>query len=213
MAEITMMERCERSACIVCRQGKIPFPVSRTAVEVESILPCQTVEAIINKFDDIAVGNCFGRQRPSLLAEPCRSLAPVGHCFSFGKSAWQTSAQGFTRKVSRAEALTMLKDVQQAGLVHKAFHPGDRKDRPGTSICNCCKDCGDTFRLWREGTLPLINSTFHLAVIEADVGTGCGSCVNWCPTDAIRLDEDELALRDEDACLGCGVCARFCRQR
>jgi len=34
--------------------------------------------------------------------------------------------------------------------------------------------------------------------------------VDWCPTDAITLDDDGLAQRDESACLGCGVCARFC---
>jgi len=34
--------------------------------------------------------------------------------------------------------------------------------------------------------------------------------VDGCPTDAIALSEEGLAVRDESACLGCGVCARFC---
>ncbi len=176
----------------------------------EFILPSQTVEAIINKFDDIAVGHCFCRQRRNLLGEPCDTEAPVANCFSFGKSARHTSSQGFARKVTRTEALQILKDAEKAGLIHKAFHPGSREARPETSICNCCKDCCDTFRLWRDGTLPLINSTYHLAVIDADACSGCGACVAWCPTDAIALDNDGLARRDENACLGCGVCARFC---
>ncbi|MCP4367181.1 MAG: 4Fe-4S ferredoxin, partial [Deltaproteobacteria bacterium] len=37
-----------------------------------------------------------------------------------------------------------------------------------------------------------------------------GTCVDWCPTDAIALDDNELAERDENACIGCGICARFC---
>ncbi len=187
------------------------IPVGKpVAADEEYILPSQTVEAIINKFDDIAVGHCFCRQRRNLLGEPCQTQAPVVNCFSFGKSARHTSTQGFARKVTRAEALQILKEAEQAGLIHKAFHPGSREASPETSICNCCKDCCDTFRLWRDGTLPLINSTYHLAVIDADACSGCGACVAWCPTDAIALDDDGLARRDENACLGCGVCARFC---
>ena len=187
----------------------IPVEKSLDAVE-ETILPSQTVEAIINKFDDIAVGHCFCRQRRSLLGDMCKTNAPVLNCFSFGKSAKHTSAQGFARKVTRGEALKILKEAEQAGLIHKAFHPGSREASPETSICNCCKDCCDTLRIWRNGTLPMINSTNTLSVIDADACTACGTCLEWCPTDAIAWNEDGVAQRDERACLGCGVCARFC---
>lgn len=176
----------------------------------EYILPSQTVEEIVAKFDDIAVGYCFCRQRRTLLGEPCASEAPVRNCFTFGKSARHTVAQGFAKPVTRDEALQILKEAEQAGLVHKAFHPGARESALETSICNCCKDCCDTFRLWRDGALPLINSTCHLAVIDADSCSGCGTCVDACPTDAIALNAEDLAVRDEAACLGCGVCARLC---
>ena len=187
----------------------IPIDQPLDAVE-EFVLPSQTVEAIINKFDDIAVGHCFCRQRRSLLGDTCNTNAPVLNCFSFGKSARHTSAQGFARKVTREEALKILREAEQAGLIHKAFHPGSRESNPETSICNCCKDCCDTLRIWRDGTLPMINSTYHLSMIDVDVCTGCGICLEWCPTDAIALNEDGVAQRDEGACLGCGVCARFC---
>lgn len=176
----------------------------------EYILPSQTVEEIIAKFDDIAVGYCFCRQRRTLLGEPCRTQAPVQNCFTFGKSARHTVAQGFAKPVSRDEAFAILKEAEQAGLVHKAFHPGARESALETSICNCCKDCCDTLRLWRSGTLPMVNSTCHLAVIDADACTGCGTCVDGCPTEAIALNAEGVAQRDESACLGCGVCARFC---
>ncbi|HSO20896.1 MAG TPA: 4Fe-4S binding protein [Desulfosarcina sp.] len=187
------------------------IPVDKPlSVNEEVILPSQSVEAIINKFDDIAVGHCFCRQRRGVLGEPCATGAPVLNCFSFGKSARHTSAQGFARKVTREEALEILEQARRAGLIHKAFHPGSRESSPETSICNCCKDCCDTLRLWRDGTLPMINSTYHLSVIAPDACTGCGTCVSWCPTDAIDLDGDGTARRHADACLGCGVCARFC---
>ena len=187
----------------------IPIHKRLEAAE-EFVLPSQTVEEIINKFDDISVGYCFCRQRRSLLGEPCSTDAPTLNCFTFGKSARHTAAQGFAKKVTREEALKIMKAAEDAGLIHKAFHPNSRESKPETSICNCCKDCCDTLELWRSGTLPLINSTYHLSVIDLESCTGCGTCVEWCPTDAIVLNEKELAQRDESACLGCGVCSRFC---
>jgi Pyruvate/2-oxoacid:ferredoxin oxidoreductase delta subunit len=187
------------------------IPINKTLEAAEEfVLPSQTVEDIINKFDDIAVGYCFCRQRRSLLGKPCSTDAPTLNCFTFGKSARHTAAQGFAKKVTREEALKIMKEAEEAGLIHKAFHPGSTESKPETSICNCCKDCCDTLELWRSGTLPLINSTYHLSVIDVESCTGCGTCVEWCPTDAIILNEEELAQRDESACLGCGVCSRFC---
>jgi ferredoxin len=187
------------------------IPVDRRVrVPDEFILPSQSVEEIINKFDEIAVGHCFCRQRRQVLGEPCTTDAPVINCFSFGKSARYTSTQGFSRMVSKEEALRIMKEAEEAGLVHKAFHPNSKEARPETSICNCCKDCCDTLRLWRDGAFPLINSTYHLSMIDQDVCSGCGVCVERCPTDAIKLNDEGIAERDEDACFGCGVCARFC---
>ena len=179
-------------------------------VSEEFVLPSQTVEDIINKFDDIAVGHCFCRQRRGLLGDPCSTDAPALNCFTFGKSARHTAAQGFAKKISKDEARKIMQEAETAGLIHKAFHPGSRESSPETSICNCCKDCCDTLELWRSGTLPLINSTYHLSVIDEAACSGCGICVGWCPTDAIVLSDEDVARRDESACLGCGVCCRFC---
>ncbi len=176
----------------------------------EFILPSQSVEEIIDKFDDIAVGHCFCRQRRKVLGDGCATQAPTLNCFTFGKSARHTTAQGFARKVTKEEALKIMKEAEAAGLVHKAYHPASNESRPETSICNCCKDCCDAIRMWREGALPLINSTYYVSEIDTGLCSGCGTCVDRCPTDAISLNNENVAERDADMCLGCGVCARFC---
>ncbi len=187
------------------------IPIDKTVkVPEEFILPSQSVAEIINKFEDIAVGRCFCRQRRKMLGEPCSMDAPMINCFTFGKSARHTVAQGFAKRITKEEALDIMREAEEAGLVHKAFHPGSNISRPETSICNCCKDCCDTLKVWRDGVLPLINSTFYLSVIDREVCMGCGLCVDRCPTGAIQLDKDAKAERDESACFGCGVCARFC---
>ena len=176
----------------------------------EFVLPSQSIDEIIEKFDEIAVGHCFCRQRRALLGEPCTTDAPLENCFTFGKSARHTASQGFARMITREEAFKIMREAEAAGLVHKAFHPNSNVARPETSICNCCKDCCDTLRTWREGVFPLVNSTFHLSQIDRETCTGCGTCVDWCPTEAISLDDTGKAIRDAGACFGCGVCARFC---
>jgi Pyruvate/2-oxoacid:ferredoxin oxidoreductase delta subunit len=187
------------------------IPVEKTmTVPEEFVLPSQSVEDIIQKFDDIAVGYCFCRQRRTLLGEPCKTEAPTLNCFTFGKSARFTVAQGFAKPVTREQALSIMKEAEDAGLVHKAFHPGSRENSPETSICNCCKDCCDTMNLWRNGTTPLVNSTYHLSVIDKDACTGCGACVERCPTDAIAINDQGIARVDTSSCFGCGVCSRFC---
>jgi ferredoxin len=187
------------------------IPVDRDVhVPDEFILPSQSVEEIIDKFDEIAVGHCFCRQRRQILGEPCSMDVPVINCFSFGKSARHTSAQGFARMITKEEALRIMKEAEEAGLVHKAFHPNSKEARPETSICNCCKDCCDTLRLWRNGAFPLINSTYHLSMIDGEACSGCGTCIERCPTDAIALNDEGIAERDESSCFGCGICARFC---
>ncbi len=183
--------------------------VSKAIEPTQVILPSQSVEEIISKFDDIAVGYCFCRQKRMALGEYCHTNAPLENCFTFGKSARHTVAQGFARKVTKEEALDILRRAEEAGLVHKAFHPNSQISKPETSICNCCKDCCDTFNLWREGAFPMINATYFLSVIDLEKCIGCGICEERCPTDAISISEGVLT-REEKHCIGCGVCARFC---
>ncbi len=39
--------------------------------------------------------------------------------------------------------------------------------------------------------------------------TGCGSCVDVCPQQAITM-HDDLAMINEDLCIQCGTCASLC---
>jgi len=184
--------------------------INRAIGAEDTVLPAQTVEEIIRKFDDIAVGHCFCRNYNKVLGHDCEIHAPAEVCFTFGKSARHTVAQGFARPVSKEEALTIMKQAEEAGLVHKAFHNGSNISKEENSICNCCKDCCDTFTLWRNGATPMINSTNYLSVIDEDTCTGCGICVERCPVDAIALADNGTAVREEKYCIGCGICARFC---
>ncbi|MHA1268874.1 MAG: ATP-binding protein [Candidatus Helarchaeota archaeon] len=176
----------------------------------EKVLPAQTVEEIINKFDDIAVGNCFCRQYRKMLGQPCEINAPMEVCFTFGKSARHVVEQGFARRVSKEEALEIMKKAEEAGLVHKAFHNKSDIYREENSICNCCKCCCDNFNLWKMGAIPIVNSTNYLSEVNQEICIGCGTCVEKCPMEAISLNDENKAEVNEKYCIGCGVCAHFC---
>ncbi|MEA3325441.1 MAG: 4Fe-4S binding protein [Euryarchaeota archaeon] len=40
--------------------------------------------------------------------------------------------------------------------------------------------------------------------------TGCGSCVDECPAEAITLNDDDIAVIDQDECTECGTCVDVC---
>ncbi len=179
-------------------------------VPEELILLTQKVEELIEKFDDISVGHCFCRHHRDILGKPCTHTDLRENCFTFGKSARYIAEQGFGRLISKDEALDIMKKSEDDGLVHKAFHPHSNIAKAETSICNCCKDCCGTLEWWRMGMFALINSTNFLSQVDPDLCSGCGTCVEKCPVDAIELNDSDIAEVNAEYCLGCGVCAHFC---
>ncbi len=47
------------------------------------------------------------------------------------------------------------------------------------------------------------------AVVDAEKCTGCESCVDSCPLDAIEM-QDNVAVVDADTCGDCGACVDAC---
>lgn len=47
------------------------------------------------------------------------------------------------------------------------------------------------------------------AKVDKQKCTGCESCAEECPSEAINM-VDEKAAVDEDACIDCGVCVDAC---
>lgn len=177
---------------------------------IDRIVPSQRVEELIQKFDEIALGHCFCRHYKDLEGTPCKQTDERETCFTFGKSARFTSEQGFSRIISKDEALKVLKRAEEAGLVHKAYHPNFDTSKDETSICNCCRCC------CANGVdnmiAPMANVTSFLSVVNDDLCIGCGTCVKKCHTYAAYLNDDKKARRKEERCIGCGVCAHFCPQ-
>jgi heterodisulfide reductase subunit A-like polyferredoxin len=50
------------------------------------------------------------------------------------------------------------------------------------------------------------------AKVEKEKCTGCESCIEECPSDAISLDEAKAQV-NPDACIDCGVCIDACPEQ
>ena len=177
-------------------------------VPEEKILPAQKIRELIEKYDDIAVGNCYCRQHQEFLGNPCKMIDLIPTCMTLGKSARHTSNHGFSKMVSKEEALEILKKCEDAGLVHKAYHKYGNSSAEEVAICNCCNCCCMTARDCL--IFPVVNETNYLAEIDEDLCIGCGTCVDLCYNKAIELNDDNKAERIEEFCAGCGVCAYHC---
>ena len=47
------------------------------------------------------------------------------------------------------------------------------------------------------------------AIIDRNLCTGCGQCVDTCPVEAISL-VDDIAVVDAELCVDCGQCIDAC---
>jgi ferredoxin len=45
--------------------------------------------------------------------------------------------------------------------------------------------------------------------VDTNKCTGCALCVEVCPVDAIKIEDDKAQV-DEGTCIDCGACAEEC---
>jgi len=49
-----------------------------------------------------------------------------------------------------------------------------------------------------------------VAKVNADECTGCATCVDECPSEAISMNDDDIAVVNADECTDCGACVDAC---
>jgi len=178
----------------------------------ELVVPNEKVNEIVNQFDIIGVSYCYCRHRKDLLDDPCKINAPRQNCLSFGRTAKFAIDHDFAKAISKQQALKIIKDAEDLGLVHKAFHTRGDPKLEEIAICNCCVCCCGNFGSFYSGAAPTSTLTSYLSKVNQKNCIGCGTCVEKCPMEAIELI-DNVAKVNEDRCIGCGVCAYKCPEQ
>lgn len=177
-------------------------------VQEERIIPLEEMSKIIEEHDTIALTTCYCRHQKDLIGDSCKTTDLRKNCIGFGRAAEFLIRENFGEKISKEDALRIMKESEDAGLVHKAFHNGLDPTKEIEGICQCCKCCCGTFSTHYAGASPLLSQTSYLAKINEENCVACGTCVEKCNAEAIELEDK--ARVDEERCIGCGLCAYHC---
>ncbi|TFF94773.1 MAG: 4Fe-4S dicluster domain-containing protein [Promethearchaeota archaeon] len=179
------------------------LPINES-LDMETItLPYQDLIKNVKKARKIAVTECICRKEARLLGEGCDH--PIETCLSFGVAAEFYIENGLGREIDAEEAIQILKEADEAGLVHAGANT-----KHLSNICNCCSCCCVSMKgITQHGynKIKYMNSLFR-AIIEPEKCIQCEACLERCPVGAIEIDETSQV--NQEKCLGCGLCAPCC---
>ncbi len=130
--------------------------------------------------------------------EPDHDVEKVAHTFRVSRSK-----DGFflERHPKLAPVSTATEGVYIAGACQGP------KDIPDT-VAQGCAAASNVLQVIDCGEVTLEPTTAH---IDAEVCTGCQTCLKLCPYEAISRDEEKkVAVINEALCKGCGTCVAAC---
>jgi len=179
------------------------IPISQSLTPDLDILSYEQAEDIIRGQDRISVAECICRKEAKMLGEE-GCTHPSGNCMAFGVAAGFYIENGWGREVSQAEALRILTEAMDSGLL---LQPAN--GQKAWNMCMCCGCCCMILKTLKRMDKPaqVAHTSFYARVLP-DECTGCGICKDKCPMDAIT-GEDTVEI-NRDRCLGCGVCVGAC---
>ncbi|ACL02094.1 4Fe-4S ferredoxin iron-sulfur binding domain protein [Desulfatibacillum aliphaticivorans] len=177
------------------------IPVEQSLNPKSQILAYESCKDLIDDSEDIAVTKCTCR----VIAHKCDS--PVEVCLQLGKSARYALERETGRKVSKQEALDIIKQSEEAGLIHVTMNRAENMH----FICNCCGCCCMAMPMMVEYGRAMNDPSRFCAVIDEDACEECELCLERCVFKAIEMDEGiGAAVVNADKCMGCGVCQVTC---
>ena len=180
------------------------IPVGKSIPVDLEIFPYEQASQYIESARSWGVRDCVCRVQQRLVGKGCD--APIESCLVFAPVPGAFEGSEATRKITKEEALRILREAAEAGLVHSTINQKGQV----FYICNCCTCCCGILRGVKEFGLPsaVARSDFRV-VTDADRCIGCEACVESCQFDALSV-VDGKALARYERCLGCGVCVSAC---
>jgi electron transport complex protein RnfB len=168
------------------------------------IFPYERATEMLEGAKSWGVRDCICRVQRRLIGQGCDH--PVENCLVFAPVEGAFAHSEVDRAITKEEALRLLHEAEDAGLVHTT---GNYRDRH-YYICNCCTcSCGILRSVAEFGVPTAVAHSDFRAVVDADLCIGCGDCVDRCQFGALSLPDD-VCVVDYGRCVGCGVCATVC---
>jgi Pyruvate/2-oxoacid:ferredoxin oxidoreductase delta subunit len=188
----------------------IVFPVNTEIQQDQVVLNFDNVKKLVESAKIIAVMDCSCR------LDLKRCDAPVENCMYFNEAAEKKLASEDPRiksykphRVSKEEAMDVLKKSAEAGLVHMAYVNKENPTNIGY-ICSCCSCCCEILGgILRFGMAPHVLTASAKSVWDESKCTNCGICVDRCHFGSRKIVNGALEI-DPDRCFGCGLCVSTC---
>ena len=190
------------------------IPAYKAIKDIPGVLPYEDMSAIFEGAGLISVVSCSCRKRKEAFGDPCLRSHDM-NCIQFNRSAEYTDGRGHGHLLSKEEALRMIEETEDDGLVHQ--WPNAALMSTNT-LCNCCNCCCMNLLPMTEYQVPW-TSYYAKSRFEAgnDVAacTGCQDCIDRCQFDALSMQKvaGQKKLKasvDAEKCMGCGVCVLVC---
>ncbi|NVM01338.1 MAG: 4Fe-4S binding protein [Candidatus Helarchaeota archaeon] len=170
-----------------------------------------TSDNIVMTYDDVkqliethkgpySVQDCICTQEKEILGTPCKHSF-TDRCLS--NNQWMID-RGDAREISKEEVFKILKKAEEDCLVIQPWN----FQEPGLLCicCGCC--CGILSNIKKLDKPSQYFATNYYSEVDGDLCSGCGTCADRCPMDAITIED--VSIVDRDRCIGCGVCVPTC---
>jgi NAD-dependent dihydropyrimidine dehydrogenase PreA subunit len=168
------------------------------------VYPHEKASDLIDKAKAWGVRDCICRVQKDLIGDPCDH--PVENCLVFAPIEGVFDNSEVDRAITKEEALKILKEAEDAGLVHTT---GNYRDH-NSYICNCCTcSCGILRSVAEFNNSSAVASSDFLAIVDEELCIACGDCLVRCQFDALEVD-GVTCLIDSANCVGCGLCVSVC---
>ena len=181
--------------------------------QLPDVLDWERATQVIEESRALAVALCYCRHKQEHLGKRCD--APMDTCLSANAGAEFIIRREFGRPVEKSEAMDILFEARDSGLVQIA----DNVQNQPTYICNCCGCCCGQLSAINDYDLPAVNPSGFRAAPDLEHCKGCSRCSRACPVGAVTMAPKRVTARrkndleprvDVDRCIGCGVCVAAC---
>lgn len=187
---------------------EVPFfrsiPVNTSLVTGSEVLPFDDATDLIKSKKLFAVSKCLCRIATAAgggYDDPRKEV-----CLAFDDMARFYMDIGIGREMTEQEALDMIKESIGMGL---CLHVANSKE--GEVMCSCdVNRCGLLQMTKAFGGVATAHVSHYRIDVDRNKCSGCGTCVDKCPTQCCSLDDERKSVSEADRCVGCGQCVPIC---
>jgi electron transport complex protein RnfB len=166
----------------------------------------QIREIIKNTDGPIVINPCMCREGAKQRGKPCKVTSRAETCMSFGDWA-RLAVKAGAKTITKEKALDIMRRNEEDGLV---LQPNNYQKID--FVCACCGCCCGILTRHKMMPKPAVNWAHNFySAVETDKCSGCGTCVEKCQVNAVKIDEQSgYATINLDRCIGCGNCVAAC---